>query len=70
MPQSELETLLVTSDYNIRKYLLDLLKYKKQINEELEGDRDSLSVEREVQLEQALEIIEENINRIRMDGLL
>ena len=65
--KSELEILMATSDYNIRAYLLGLLDYKKQINNELQVD--NLSVEREIQLKEALEIINENINNIRMEGI-
>ena len=68
MPKSELEILLAQSDYNVRKYLLDLLDYKKQINKELQSE--NLPVERETSLKEALSMIEENIQKIRMDGIL
>ena len=66
--KSELEILMATSDYNIRKYILGLIDYKKQISNELQLD--DLSVEREIQLKESLEIINENIGRIRSEGIL
>ncbi|MEK6860946.1 MAG: hypothetical protein AABY07_03150 [Nanoarchaeota archaeon] len=68
MPKSELETIMATSDYNIRKFMLNLLEYKKQIKIEL--GKEDIPVEKETSLKEALVIIEENISKIRFEGIL
>lgn len=64
---SELDTLSISVDAKTRKYLLELLDYKKQIQEQLKIDNDVLYQQ---QLKDALEIIDNNINRVRFDGIL
>ncbi|MBI2020146.1 hypothetical protein HYS94_01880 [Candidatus Daviesbacteria bacterium] len=65
---SELDALSMSIDVSTRKYLLELLDYKKQIKEQLKNSDNDVLYQR--QLKDALEIIDNNINRIRFDGIL
>lgn len=65
---SELGIIRKDLDFKIRKYLLELIGYKKQINEELKNE--NLSSIREMQLKEALEIIDNNIQKVRFEGIL
>lgn len=65
---SELEAFSSESDFNMRKYLLDLIEMKQQIEKVLENE--DISVYDEMQYNDALEMISQNINKARMVGIL
>lgn len=65
---SELEALRQISDLQRRKYIREQLSLKRQIIGELQ--QEDLSVLRETELEEALEMISDNIQKIRVEGLL
>jgi len=68
MAISELEALMSISDYRLRKYLIELIEYKEIINKELNsGD---ISVKKEMDLREMTNIIDSNIQKVRMSGIL
>lgn len=63
---SELEVLIQTADYQMRKYILDLVETKTQLKKRLSDP--NLSVNDEMEYKEALEILTENLNRLRFSG--
>ena len=68
MPMSELESLSSLSDFRARKFLLDQIRLKLEVEKKLNNP--DLTVEMEIQYKAALKNIKENINRFRMSGIV
>lgn len=69
MPElSELEALMKISDLQIRKFLKEQISMKRQIQEKLE--QEDISVHDETELRSALKMIDNNIQSIRMEGIM
>ena len=66
---SELEAVAALTDYRLRKYLLELIEYKRQINEELEKEED-ISPQRQMDLEAAKNFYDQQIQFARFEGIL
>ena len=68
MPLSELEGLRQISDFQRRRFIREQLDLKHKIEEELK--QEDLPVLRETSLKEALEMIANNIQKVRMEGIL
>lgn len=68
MPLSELQGQIHITNQKTRKFLREQLEMKAQVEETLESD--DLSPFEEEQLREAIEILDNNIQRIRMAGIL
>lgn len=65
---TEMEGLRQLTDLQRRRFLREQIELKQTITRELE--REDLSVLKETELKEALEMIVNNIQKIRMEGLL
>lgn len=68
MPPSELDAIINITDYRLRKFLSDNILFLQQIERELSAE--DISVEQEIKLKQAKEMVQENIRRARVSGIL
>jgi len=68
MPLSELDAIINITDYRLRKFLNDNIFFLQQIERELSAE--DISVEQEIKLKQAKEMVQENIRRARVSGIL
>ena len=68
MALTQMEALVALTDYRLRKFLKEQIGMRQKIEQELSSE--DISVEREMQLKDALEIIEDNIQKVRMEGIL
>ncbi len=68
MALSEMQALAALTDYRLRKFLKEQVALRERVEQELSSE--DISVDREMQLKDALEIISDNIAKIRMEGIL
>jgi len=65
---SELESHMSISDYRIRRYLKELIAHKQKIDEELSNE--DLPSKRRMDLEGALKILNDQLQKAIFEGLL
>ena len=64
---SQLEGLMYLSDVNRKRYLLEQVRLKRMIERELKKDLDPV---KELEYENALKIVQNNIQKMRVAGLM
>ena len=57
-----------TTDYQMRRYLIEQISLKKQLSEALESGQ--INEFERIKYNEALKVVENNIQKMRMEGLL
>ena len=68
MALTEIQALIKLSEHKLVKNLLQQMKTKKDLQKELEEE--DLSVMREMEINSHIKTIDNNVQKVRMDGLL